>query len=139
MRTIELASESDATIWETINPGTVKDELGPATTIDDPIVAKPPITSLKSSFGGMTVPPQSFFKDRSEDPNPVSHGMKITGPVNPHRFKTRHFCRSKSGAVRPDPDQRLHLETIRIKVQPVHTILANRDVAVRRIRVASAE
>ena len=90
MRITELFSQSEETICETMIPGIVSDELGPATTIDD----RPPKKVLFSKLRRTDLPPESLFDDRSKYPYSVLHGMEVTRAVDSDGFIARNLCRA---------------------------------------------
>ena len=53
MRTTDVFSQSDETICETMIPGMVNDELGPATTIDEPDIMSADICGARLRPNGL--------------------------------------------------------------------------------------
>ena len=104
MRTTELFSQSEETICETMIPGIVNDELGPATTIEEPTDGKPFIKLLFSILRDTNFSPKSLFDDGPKDSYTVLHGVKIARTVNANCFEARDFCRAKIGSCGADSD-----------------------------------
>jgi hypothetical protein len=67
----EWFSEMACTICETMIPGIVSDELGPATTIDGPFADMLVAISL-NSLRSRTTTPKPFLNYRSKNPESIS-------------------------------------------------------------------
>src|ERR1035437_4827720 len=98
------------TISETMMPGIVSDEPGPATTTRDRFSRPDPVVS--SSRRQNTISPQSFRHDYTQDPESVMECAEVTVSTDPSCFKAGYLACAKSAARRANSYQRLNLEAV---------------------------
>src|SRR5277367_5882724 len=126
------------TIWETMIPGIVSDELGPATTMEGPCIEVSVISS-SNSWRSRTTSPESFLHNRSKNSESISQSVQVAVSIDSCCFKTRHFRRSQPRPVRTNANQRLDLKSVGVNAQFVNTILTYANVPVGGIGIARSK